>query len=168
MVVYLLQFWTLKYVDPATYQILGNLKIVTTGVLFRLLLQRRLSLLQWISLVLLMIGATTSQVTTAVGNLPILLQAVVLLLLLWCTMADAATEKSQTGMCLLMQLKTSTGSEGGSVFAAPIEVGKLSATAPARHALASSCTPLAAAQLLAGLSVWAFKCNAISTGSSVH
>ena len=59
----LLQFWTLKYVDPATYQILGNLKIVTTGVLFRLLLQRRLSLLQWISLVLLMVGATTSQVT---------------------------------------------------------------------------------------------------------
>lgn len=48
--------------DPATYQILGNLKIVTTGVLFRLLLQRRLSLLQWIALVLLMIGATTSQV----------------------------------------------------------------------------------------------------------
>jgi len=29
------QFMTLKYVDPATYQILGNLKIVTTGVLFR-------------------------------------------------------------------------------------------------------------------------------------
>lgn len=56
------QFWTLKYVDPATYQILGNLKIVTTGVLFRLLLQRRLSLLQWIALVLLMVGATTSQV----------------------------------------------------------------------------------------------------------
>lgn len=57
-----LQFWTLKYVDPATYQILGNLKIVTTGVLFRLLLRRRLSTLQWIALALLMIGATTSQV----------------------------------------------------------------------------------------------------------
>ena len=56
------QFWTLKYVDPATYQILGNLKIVTTGVLFRLLLRRRLSTLQWIALALLMIGATTSQV----------------------------------------------------------------------------------------------------------
>lgn len=57
-----MQFWTLKYVDPATYQILGNLKIVTTGVLFRLLLRRRLSTLQWIALALLMIGATTSQV----------------------------------------------------------------------------------------------------------
>ena len=56
------QFLTLKYVDPATYQILGNLKIVTTGVLFRLVLQRRLSMLQWIALALLMVGATTSQV----------------------------------------------------------------------------------------------------------
>mmetsp|Transcript_20867 Transcript_20867/g.62797 ORF Transcript_20867/g.62797 Transcript_20867/m.62797 type:complete len:334 (+) Transcript_20867:371-1372(+) len=60
------QFWTLKYVDPATYQILGNLKIVTTGVLFRLLLRRRLSTLQWIALALLMIGATTSQLKTSV------------------------------------------------------------------------------------------------------
>ena len=63
------QFWTLKYVDPPTYQILGNLKIVTTGVLFRLLLQRRLSVLQWTALVLLMIGATTSQVLTTGANL---------------------------------------------------------------------------------------------------
>ena len=59
------QFMTLRYVDPATYQILGNLKIVTTGILFRLFLQRRLSLLQWIALALLMIGATTSQVGQA-------------------------------------------------------------------------------------------------------
>ena len=57
-----MQFLTLRYVDPATYQIMGNLKIVTTGVLFRLFLRRRLSLLQWIALTLLMIGAATSQV----------------------------------------------------------------------------------------------------------
>lgn len=61
-----LQFFFLKYVNPATYQILGNLKIVTTGVLLRLCLQRRLSLLQWMALVLLMVGATTSQVRS--GN----------------------------------------------------------------------------------------------------
>jgi solute carrier family 35 (UDP-sugar transporter), member A1/2/3 len=29
------QFATLTYVDPSTYQILGNLKIVTIGILFR-------------------------------------------------------------------------------------------------------------------------------------
>lgn len=31
------QFATLTYVDPSTYQIMGNLKIVTTGILFRYL-----------------------------------------------------------------------------------------------------------------------------------
>mmetsp|Transcript_38662 Transcript_38662/g.84087 ORF Transcript_38662/g.84087 Transcript_38662/m.84087 type:complete len:323 (-) Transcript_38662:659-1627(-) len=57
------QFFTLKYVDPSTYQILGNLKIVTTGVLFRVFLKRKLSTLQWWALVLLMVGATMSQVS---------------------------------------------------------------------------------------------------------
>jgi len=56
------QFLTLKYVDPSTYQILGNLKIVTTGVLFWVWLRRHLSPLQWMALLLLMIGAATSQV----------------------------------------------------------------------------------------------------------
>ena len=50
--------------DPATYQILGNLKIVTTGLLLRVALQRKLSLLQWVALTLLMVGATTSQINT--------------------------------------------------------------------------------------------------------
>lgn len=36
-----IQFYTMQYVDAATYQILGNLKIVTTGVLFRIALNRR-------------------------------------------------------------------------------------------------------------------------------
>ena len=56
------QFVTLRYVDPATYQIMGNLKIVTTGLLLWLCLRRQLSALQWMALALLMIGATTSQV----------------------------------------------------------------------------------------------------------
>lgn len=59
-----MQFYFLKYVDPATYQILGNLKIITTGILFRLFLRRQLNLLQWIALILLAIGATTSQINT--------------------------------------------------------------------------------------------------------
>jgi UDP-sugar transporter A1/2/3 len=57
------QFLTLKYVDPSTYQILGNLKIVTTGILFRVFLKRKLSKLQWWALVLLMVGATVSQIS---------------------------------------------------------------------------------------------------------
>ncbi|RXH78147.1 hypothetical protein DVH24_040118 [Malus domestica] len=45
------QFATLVYVDTSTYQILGNLKIVTTGILFRLFLRKKLSNLQWIAIV---------------------------------------------------------------------------------------------------------------------
>lgn len=55
------QFLTLRLVDPATYQILGNLKIVTTGILFWVILRRKLTLLQWQALVLLTIGAMISQ-----------------------------------------------------------------------------------------------------------
>lgn len=101
------QFATLVYVDTSTYQIMGNLKIVTTGILFRcllfldflviktwivsfgfcclsktlsnaiwfltdwficslecfrLFLRRKLSNLQWMAIVLLAVGTTTSQV----------------------------------------------------------------------------------------------------------
>ncbi len=63
------QFVTLRYVDPATYQIMGNLKIVTTGLLLWLCLRRQLSALQWMALALLMIGATVSQVSVLPGSL---------------------------------------------------------------------------------------------------
>ncbi|KAI7735314.1 hypothetical protein M8C21_029731 [Ambrosia artemisiifolia] len=56
------QFATLTFVDTSTYQIMGNLKIVTTGILFRLFLKRKLSNLQWMAIVLLAVGTTTSQV----------------------------------------------------------------------------------------------------------
>ncbi|CAH9097214.1 unnamed protein product [Cuscuta europaea] len=56
------QFATLTYVDTSTYQIMGNLKIVTTGILFRLFLKRKLSTLQWMAILLLAVGTTTSQV----------------------------------------------------------------------------------------------------------
>ena len=78
-----LQFWTLKYIDPPTYmvhlaaslcfqqhkkthpQVLGNLKIATTALLFRMMLGRRLSVLQWLALLLLTTGTTVSQVCCA-------------------------------------------------------------------------------------------------------
>ncbi|KAI4321155.1 hypothetical protein MLD38_034573 [Melastoma candidum] len=56
------QFATLTYVDTSTYQIMGNLKIVTTGILFRIFLRRKLSTLQWMAIVLLAVGTTTSQI----------------------------------------------------------------------------------------------------------
>ncbi|XP_074317567.1 CMP-sialic acid transporter 1-like isoform X2 [Silene latifolia] len=56
------QFATLTYVDTSTYQIMGNLKIVSTGILFRLFLKKKLSNVQWMGIILLAIGTTTSQV----------------------------------------------------------------------------------------------------------
>ncbi|KAK9668367.1 hypothetical protein RND81_13G055500 [Saponaria officinalis] len=56
------QFATLTYVDTSTYQIMGNLKIVSTGILFRLFLKKKLSNLQWMGIILLAVGTTTSQV----------------------------------------------------------------------------------------------------------
>ncbi|KAK6947890.1 Nucleotide-sugar transporter [Dillenia turbinata] len=56
------QFATLTYLDTSTYQIMGNLKIVTTAILFRLFLRKKLSTLQWMAIVLLAVGTTTSQV----------------------------------------------------------------------------------------------------------
>lgn len=48
--------------SPRLSQILGNLKIVTTGVLFRVALGRHLTRTQWIALLLLTLGATISQI----------------------------------------------------------------------------------------------------------
>ncbi|XP_042953984.1 LOW QUALITY PROTEIN: CMP-sialic acid transporter 1-like [Carya illinoinensis] len=56
------QFATLTYVDTSTYQIMGNLKIVTTALLFRLFLRRKLSNIQWMAICLLAVGTTTSQI----------------------------------------------------------------------------------------------------------
>lgn len=44
------------HMDPATYQVLGNLKIVTTAVLYRILLQRQLKIKQWVSVGLLTVA----------------------------------------------------------------------------------------------------------------
>ena len=61
------QFYTMAYVDAATYQILGNLKIVTTGILFRFALGRLMTRTQWIALLLLTVGATVSQISGCKG-----------------------------------------------------------------------------------------------------
>lgn len=47
---------------PPRAQVLGNLKIATTALLFRLMLGRRVSVLQWLALLLLTTGTTVSQV----------------------------------------------------------------------------------------------------------
>ena len=59
----LLQYFVFLHVDAPSYQILKNLNIITTGVLYRIFLQRKLTGIQWAALILLAIGCTTSQLT---------------------------------------------------------------------------------------------------------
>ena len=106
------QFVTLKFLEPATYQVLGNLKIVTTGVLFWLLLHRRLTVLQWLALALLTVGAMTSQVRDNCA-IPAGCYAMPLCTLACCRPACSVSPGVQVN----------PGEQGASTFAAPTQVG---------------------------------------------
>lgn len=56
-----LTYVILRFVDPATLSVLWNLKILTTAVLFRFVLKRKLSEVRKIAIVLLLLGVVTSQ-----------------------------------------------------------------------------------------------------------
>ncbi|EFJ08905.1 hypothetical protein SELMODRAFT_428435 [Selaginella moellendorffii] len=57
----LLQYYIFIYVDAPSYQVLKNLNIISTGVLYWLFLSRRLSNIQWCAFLLLALGCTTAQ-----------------------------------------------------------------------------------------------------------
>ncbi|XP_039690442.1 CMP-sialic acid transporter 4 isoform X2 [Medicago truncatula] len=60
----LLQYYIFAYVDAPGYQILKNLNIITTGVLYRIILKKKLSEIQWAAFVLLTAGCTTAQLNS--------------------------------------------------------------------------------------------------------
>ncbi|RUS78729.1 hypothetical protein EGW08_013516 [Elysia chlorotica] len=49
--------------DPATYQVLSNLKIASTAIFYRLIIKRRLMTLQWVSLGVLMFAGGLNSYT---------------------------------------------------------------------------------------------------------
>lgn len=51
-----LSFVSLSEFDPTTYSLLLQVRVVVTGVLFQILFKKRLSLIQWVSLLTLMVG----------------------------------------------------------------------------------------------------------------
>ncbi|XP_078433383.1 CMP-sialic acid transporter 2-like isoform X1 [Wolffia australiana] len=61
----LLQYYIFAYVDAPSYQILKNFNIVSTGVLYRIILKRKLSEIQWAAFVLLCAGCTTAQLNSS-------------------------------------------------------------------------------------------------------
>ncbi|XP_020519232.1 CMP-sialic acid transporter 2 isoform X1 [Amborella trichopoda] len=60
----LLQYYIFVYVDAPSYQILKNLNIISTGVLYRIILKKKLTEIQWAGFVLLCIGCTTAQLNS--------------------------------------------------------------------------------------------------------
>jgi len=60
----LLQYFIFLYVDAPSYQILKNLNIISTGVLYRVFLKKPLSDIAWCSLILLALGCTIAQMTS--------------------------------------------------------------------------------------------------------
>ncbi|KAF5745822.1 CMP-sialic acid transporter 4 [Tripterygium wilfordii] len=60
----LLQYYIFAYVDAPGYQILKNLNIISTGVLYRIILKKKLSEIQWAAFVLLCAGCTTAQLNS--------------------------------------------------------------------------------------------------------
>ncbi|KAK3005296.1 hypothetical protein RJ639_016906 [Escallonia herrerae] len=53
----LLQYYIFAYVDAPGYQILKNLNIISTGVLYRIILKKKLSEIQWAAFILLCAGS---------------------------------------------------------------------------------------------------------------
>ncbi|XP_077221238.1 CMP-sialic acid transporter 2-like isoform X3 [Tasmannia lanceolata] len=61
----LLQYYIFAYVDAPGYQILKNLNIISTGVLYRIILKKQLSKIQWAAFILLCAGCTTAQLDSS-------------------------------------------------------------------------------------------------------
>ena len=61
-------FYIIRELGPTTFQITNNLKVLSTGVLMRLFLGRKLSWLRWKALLLLVIGSTVSQLSSSNNN----------------------------------------------------------------------------------------------------
>ncbi|CAG9326609.1 unnamed protein product [Blepharisma stoltei] len=52
-----LVYYGLSYIDPALFHVFGNIRIITAGVLYRIIMGKKLSDIQWLSLILLTCGA---------------------------------------------------------------------------------------------------------------
>ncbi|XP_055895936.1 probable UDP-sugar transporter protein SLC35A4 [Biomphalaria glabrata] len=54
--------------DPATYMILGNLKIVTTAILYKIIINKKFSDIQWLAICLLTIGGIINSIAALKGK----------------------------------------------------------------------------------------------------
>jgi len=59
-----LEFYCLIYLNTPTFMIFQQMKILTTGVIFRIVFKKKLTYLQWVALFLLTLGTMTSQLSS--------------------------------------------------------------------------------------------------------
>ena len=61
-------FYIIRYLGASTFQIMNNLKVLSTGVFMYTFLGRKLSWLQWKALIMLVIGCMVTQLSTSCGK----------------------------------------------------------------------------------------------------
>jgi len=61
-------FYIIRDLGPSTFQVTSNLKILTTGVMMRIFLGRKLSWLKWKALMILAIGSMVTQLKATVSD----------------------------------------------------------------------------------------------------
>ena len=62
-------FYALLYLSPGPYQVMAQLKVLTTAVAFRAMLQRHLTLTKWGALGILFVGCSIASLKGDVGEL---------------------------------------------------------------------------------------------------
>mmetsp|Transcript_15765 Transcript_15765/g.38876 ORF Transcript_15765/g.38876 Transcript_15765/m.38876 type:complete len:378 (-) Transcript_15765:448-1581(-) len=58
-----ISYYAIALLGPPTYQVMGNFKIVITVILFRMILHRKLTIIQWLAVVLLFLSMVISKMT---------------------------------------------------------------------------------------------------------
>ncbi|KAJ3693352.1 hypothetical protein LUZ60_008832 [Juncus effusus] len=91
----LLQYYIFAYVDAPGYQILKNLNIISTGVLYHFILKKNLTPTQWVAFVVLAVGCINAQMdpsTTGI-NVSIVGWIMAIIMALLSGLAGVYTEK---------------------------------------------------------------------------
>ncbi|CAG8445065.1 425_t:CDS:1 [Dentiscutata heterogama] len=65
-----ISFLILSIMNPPTFMVLGNLKIITTGLFYNIFLDKKLNRIQWIALLMLFLGSIISQIRFSNGGKP--------------------------------------------------------------------------------------------------
>ena len=61
-------FYIIRYLGASTFQIMNNLKVLSTGVFMYTFSAEKLSWLQWKALIMLVIGCMVTQLSTSCGK----------------------------------------------------------------------------------------------------